>query len=50
MKRRRNDETFSMSESIALLAKIIYEREVVVAEENPHFLSLGPLLKLRMNG
>ena len=41
LKRRRNDETFSMSESIALLAKIIYEREV--AEENPPVFTFSQL-------
>ena len=41
LKRRRNYETFSMSESIALLAKIIYEREV--AEENPPVFTFSQL-------
>ena len=41
MKRRRNDDSFSMSESIALLANIIYEREV--AEENPPVFAFSQL-------
>jgi len=36
------------SESIALLANIIYEREET--RLFLHFLNLGPSLKLRMNG
>jgi len=41
LKRRRNDETFFMSESIALFANIIYEREVV--EENPPVFAFSQL-------
>ena len=42
LKRRRNyDETFFMSESIALLANIIYEREV--EEKNPPVFAFSQL-------